>query len=144
MAFVIAPVAGIIADRLARRMPPALARRRVAMSCLTTAAIFVLVGANLPTPGLAIAALGLSVACLVSCEAAYWTSTTAMAADAAGSAGGVLNLMGNLGGVLSIWLVPIMKNAWGWTLMLAFWAGVALVAAALWLVAVRPAPATAR
>jgi cyanate permease len=50
----------------------------------------------------------------------------------------VLNLMGNLGGVVSIWLVPLMKDAWGWTAMLAFWAGVALVAAALWLAAVRP------
>ncbi len=142
MAFAIAPLVGMLADRLARRMPPAIARRRVAMTCLTTAATFVFIGARLPTPGLAIAALGLSVACLVSCEAPYWTSTTAMAGDAAGSAGGALNLMGNLGGVMSIWLVPLMKEAWGWAAMLAFWGGVALVAAALWLVAVRPYPPT--
>jgi sugar phosphate permease len=45
----------------------------------------------------------------------------------------VLNLMGNLGGVLSIWLVPLMRDAWGWTWMLAFWAGIAVVAALLWL-----------
>ncbi|MFN8718267.1 MAG: hypothetical protein ACK5ZO_03425, partial [Gemmatimonas sp.] len=44
---------------------------------------------------------------------------------------GVLNLMGNVGGILSIWLVPLMKDAWGWFAMLAFWAAVALVAAAL-------------
>lgn len=142
MCFAIAPLVGVLADRLARTIPPALARRRVAMTCLTIAAIFVFIGARLPTPTLAILALGLSVACLVSCEAPYWTSTTAMAGDAAGSAGGALNLMGNLGGVMSIWLVPIMKDAWGWAAMLAFWGGVALVAAALWMVAVRPhAPA---
>lgn len=138
MAFAIAPLVGIFADSLARRMPPAIARRRVAMSCLTIAATFVFIGARLPTPGLAIVALGLSVACLVSCEAPYWTSTTAMAGEAAGSAGGALNLMGNLGGVMSIWLVPLMKDAWGWAAMLAFWGGIALVAAALWQVAVRP------
>lgn len=140
MSFAIAPLVGFFADSLARRMPPALARRRVAMSCLTIAAIFVFIGARLPTPALAIVALGLSVACLVSCEAPYWTSTTAMAGEAAGSAGGALNLMGNLGGVMSIWLVPVMKDAWGWSAMLAFWGGVALVAAALWLVAIRPYP----
>jgi sugar phosphate permease len=39
--------------------------------------------------------------------------------------------MGNVGGILSIWLVPLMKDAWGWFAMLAFWAAVALVAAAL-------------
>lgn len=139
MAAVLAPLVGIAADRLARRLPPSVARRRVAIACQVTAATFVLVGAMLPTAGLAIAALGISVACLVSCEAPYWTSTTALAADAAGSAGGVLNLMGNLGGVLSIWLVPLMKDAWGWTAMLAFWAGVALVAALLWLAAAHPA-----
>ena len=123
MCFAIAPLVGVLADRLARTIPPALARRRVAMTCLTIAAIFVFIGARLPTPTLAILALGLSVACLVSCEAPYWTSTTAMAGDAAGSAGGALNLMGNLGGVMSIWLVPIMKDAWGWAAMLAFWEG---------------------
>ena len=137
MAFAIAPLVGVLTDRLARRSPPALARRRVAITCLMTAAAFVFIGANLPTPGLAITALGFSVACLVSCEAPYWTATTAMAAESAGSAGGVLNLMGNMGGVFSIWLVPIMKDAWGWTAMLGFWACVAVVAAGLWLVAVR-------
>jgi sugar phosphate permease len=41
--------------------------------------------------------------------------------------------MGNIGGVFSIWLVPLMKDAWGWTPMFVFWSGVALVAALLWL-----------
>lgn len=134
MSFAIAPLVGVGADRLARRRPPMVVWRRVAMACLVTAATFVLVGANLPTPTLAIVALGISTACLVSCEAPFWTTTTALAPDAAGSAGGVLNLMGNLGGVLSIWLVPLMKEAWGWSATLVVWAGVALVAAALWIV----------
>lgn len=133
MACIAAPLAGLAADRLSRRLSPFVARRRVAMTGLTLAAICVLVGANLPTPGLAIIALSASVACLVSVEAPFWTTATALAPEAPGSAGGVLNLMGNLGGVLSIWLVPLMKDAWGWTPMFVFWAGVAFVAALLWL-----------
>ena len=39
--------------------------------------------------------------------------------------------VGNVGGILSIWLVPLMKDAWGWFAMLAFRAAMALVAAAL-------------
>ncbi len=132
MSVALAPAVGVIADRMSRRMAPNVARRRVAMTCLTVAATFVVIGANLPTPTLAILALGLSTACLVSAEAPYWTTATALATEAAGSAGGVLNLMGNLGGVISIWLTPVMKDAWGWTAMLGFWAAVALVAAALW------------
>jgi cyanate permease len=41
--------------------------------------------------------------------------------------------MGNVGGILSIWAVPRMKDLWGWTAMLGIWAGVAVVAALLWL-----------
>ena len=41
--------------------------------------------------------------------------------------------MGNLGGVLSIWLVPHMSAAWGWNGTLAFWSAVCVLAALLWL-----------
>jgi len=53
--------------------------------------------------------------------------------DNPGAAGGVLNLMGNLGGVVSIWAVPRMRDPLGWTGLLAVWAGVSVVAALLWL-----------
>ena len=131
LATVAAPLAGLLADRLALRLGLAAARRRVAISGLTLAAVLVLTGAWLPTPTLAIVALSLSAACLVSCEAPFWTTAAAFGREGEGAATGVLNLMGNVGGILSIWLVPLMKDAWGWFAMLAFWAGVALVAAAL-------------
>ncbi len=143
MSFAIAIPVGFAADRLARRMLPSRARRRVAMGCLMVAALFVLIGANMPTPWMAIVALGVTVSCLVSAEAPFWMTASALGGEAAGTAGGVLNLMGNLGGVLSIWLVPLMKDAWGWAWMLAFWAGVAVVAALLWLTVPEERGATA-
>jgi len=133
MAFAIAPLVGRAADGWARRAPRAAVRRRVAMACLLLAALFVLVGAALPTAALAILALGVTVSALMSAEAPYWTTATALTAGAPGSAGGLLNLMGNLGGVVSIWLVPLMTQAWGWTAVLATWGAVAAVAALLWL-----------
>lgn len=133
MAFAIAPVVGRAADGWARRAPRAAVRRRVAMGCLLSAAAFVLAGAVLPTPTLAILALGVTVSALMSAEAPYWTTATALTPGAPGSAGGLLNLMGNLGGVLSIWLVPLMTEAWSWRVVLAVWGGVAAVAALLWL-----------
>lgn len=133
MAFASAPVMGRAADGWARRAPRAVVRRRVAMGCLLSAAAFVLAGAVLPTPTLAILALGVTVSALMSAEAPYWTTATALTPGPPGSAGGLLNLMGNLGGVLSIWLVPLMTEVWGWTVVLAVWGGVAAVAALLWL-----------
>ena len=131
LATVAAPLVGVLADRLARSLGLAVARRRVAITGLTMAASLVLLGAWLPTPALAIVALSLSAACLVSCEAPFWTTAAALAGEGEGAATGVLNLAGNVGGILSIWLVPVMKDAWGWFGMLAFWAAMALVAAGL-------------
>ena len=45
----------------------------------------------------------------------------------------MLDLFGNLGGVVSIWAVPRMTDRWGWETTLAVWAGVAIAAALLWL-----------
>jgi ACS family glucarate transporter-like MFS transporter len=56
-----------------------------------------------------------------------------MGAIISGASAGLLNLMGNLGGVLSIWLVPMMSDRWGWNAMILIWASVAAVAALLWL-----------
>ncbi len=128
-----APLVGVFADRLGTRIGSARARRRVAIACLLSAAAFVLAGAILPSAILAIVALSLSSASLNGAEAPFFATATAIGGSRAGAAAGVLNLMGNLGGVLSIWLVPRMSAAWGWNGTLIFWSGVCVVAALLWL-----------
>ena len=87
----------------------------------------------LPSAVLAIAALSLSSASINGAEAPFFMTATAIGAGHPGAAAGALNLMGNLGGVLSIWLVPHMSAAWGWNATLAFWSVVCVVAALLWL-----------
>lgn len=139
--FVCAPIIGLLADRLGRRIGGNLARRRVAMSCLLGATGFALAGAAVPSALLAIAALSLSSACLNGAESPFFTTATVIGAANPGASAGLLNLMGNLGGVLSIWLVPRMTAAWGWNGTIRFWAGAAFVAAVLWLT-VNSDPAT--
>ncbi len=131
--FVFAPMIGMGADALGRRIGSLRARRRVATACLLTAAVAVAAGATLPSAYLAIAALSLSSACINGAEAPFFTMVTALSAGRPGTAAGFLNMFGNLGGVLSIWLVPQMSAAWGWDRTLAFWSGACLVAALLWL-----------
>lgn len=131
--FVAAPTIGVFADRLGRRVGSGHARRRVAIACLLGSATFALTGAVVPGAILAIAALSLSSACLNGAEAPFFSTATVIGAAYPGGAAGFLNLSGNLGGVLSIWLVPRMSAAWGWNGTLMFWAGVAFVAALLWL-----------
>jgi MFS family permease len=137
-AFIGAPLIGVAADRLGRRIGSVAARRRVAIACLLSAAAFVAIGAVLPSAIAAVAALSLSSACVNGAEAPFFMTATSIGAGRPGTAAGALNLMGNLGGVLSIWLVPIMSAAWGWNLTLAFWAVVCVTAALIWLT-VQPA-----
>jgi MFS transporter, ACS family, glucarate transporter len=146
MATAIAPLAGRLIDRLGLQLGVAVARRRAAIIGLLAGAVLTLIGTRLPTPALAVFALGLAASCLLSLEAPYWTTATDLAPQATGAAGGLLNLMGNIGGVFSIWLVPVMTEQWGWTATLTIWAAVAVVAAALWSlvrVATAPPPASA-
>jgi MFS transporter, ACS family, glucarate transporter len=131
--FVLAPMIGVAADRLGRRVGSGRARRIAAMSCLFGAAAFVAIGAVLPSAVLAIAALSLCAACVNGAEAPFFMTATAIGGPLPGASAGALNLMGNLGGVLSIWLVPHMSAAWGWNSTLAFWSGVCVTAALLWL-----------
>ena len=142
--FVCAPIIGAVADRIGRRIGGSRARRRVAMACLLGATALALTGAIVPGALLAIAALSLSSACLNGAESPFFTTATAIGAANPGASAGLLNLMGNLGGVLSIWLVPRMSAAWGWNATLIFWAGVAFVAALLWLTVRVTEPALAR
>jgi ACS family glucarate transporter-like MFS transporter len=130
---VLVPPIGFATDRLGRRIGSSLARRRVAVACLLSAAGFVLAGAILPSAVLAVFALSLASGCINGAEAPFFTTATAIGAENSGAAAGVLNFMGNLGGVLSIWLVPRMSAAWGWNATLLFWSGVCVTAATLWL-----------
>lgn len=141
--FAAAPFIGVGADRLGVRLGAGRARRLVAMSCLLAAAAFVSVGAVLPNAVLAIGALSLASACINGAEAPFFVTATAIGARSPGTAAGLLNLAGNLGGVFSIWLVPHMAAAWGWIGTLAFWSAACVVAALLWLaVRVDDGPAT--
>jgi ACS family glucarate transporter-like MFS transporter len=130
---VLAPVIGVGADRLGRRVGSLRARRRVAVACLLSAAGFVIAGAVLPSAVLAVVALSLSSGCINGAEGPFFTTAAALGAPHSGAAAGFLNFMGNLGGVLSIWLVPQMSAAWGWNGTLVFWSGVCVVAAGIWL-----------
>jgi sugar phosphate permease len=130
---VLAPLIGVAADRLGRRIGPSWARRRVAVACLLSAAGFVIAGAILPSAVLAVVALSLSSGCINGAEGPFFTTAAALGAPHSGAAAGILNFMGNLGGVLSIWLVPRMSSAWGWNGTLIFWSGICVVAAMLWL-----------
>jgi dipeptide/tripeptide permease len=52
--------------------------------------------------------------------------------DNAGTVGGIMNMAGNLGGVVSTALVPVLVEWWGWPFAFQSAAGLSVVAAGLW------------
>jgi sugar phosphate permease len=108
-------------------------RRIVAMGGLILSGVLLLIGIRLTSPLQAIAVISLSVAFLQSTEPAFWSSTIHIGGSSSGAAGGIMNTAGNLGGVVSTALVPVLVKYFGWTFAFSSAAGLAIFGALLWL-----------
>ncbi len=133
LAMFFAPAAGIICDRLSIKYGPTLGRRIVAMTALVHSSIFLVLGVDVADQTLAVAGLSLAVAFLLCTEVAYWSASMDLGGANSGTVGGIMNMAGNLGGVVSTALVPILIKHWGWPFAFQSAAALGLVAAALWL-----------
>ena len=136
VAIPLVPIAGNLCDLLAARYG-AWGRRVVGMTGLGLSAVFLVVGINVASPAQALVGLSLAVGFLLCTEPAYWSTSMDLGGAYAGTAGGIMNMAGNLGGVVSTALVPILVSHFGWPFAFFSAAGCALVGAALWLL-VRP------
>ena len=132
VATVLTPAGGAIADWLSRRSGTGRGHRMTAAAGLALSGIFLYVGATAPGAYLAIAALSLSIGFETFTEGAFWSSATNIAGTHAGAAGGVLNTFGNLGGVVSTALMPVLIQRLGWTAALSSGTIAIVIAAFLW------------
>jgi MFS transporter, ACS family, glucarate transporter len=132
-ALIVVPIGGRACDVLSSRRGPRIGRRVVAMTGLVVSSALLAWGARTHDAMLAIAALSLSVAFLMSTEGPFWSSAIDVAGAHAGTAGGIMNTAGNLGGVVSTSLVPILVERFGWAAALATGSVFGVVSALLWL-----------
>jgi ACS family glucarate transporter-like MFS transporter len=128
-----APAAGFICDRLSISRGPTVGRRVVAMTALLSSSTFLVLGIDVVDQNLAIAGLSLAVAFLLCTEVAYWAASMDVGGANAGTVGGIMNMAGNLGGVVSTALVPVLVAWRGWPFAFQSAAGLSVVAAVLWL-----------
>jgi ACS family glucarate transporter-like MFS transporter len=132
-ALIVVPVGGRACDVLSSRRGPRIGRRVVAMTGLVVSSALLVWGARTDDAMLAIAALSLSVAFLMSTEGPFWSSAIDISGAHAGTAGGIMNTAGNLGGVVSTSLVPMLVERFGWAIALATGSAFGVVSALLWL-----------
>lgn len=128
------PLGGWLADRAMRgRLGPRWGARIVPMIGLASSGALISVGAHTTNPWLAAAALAVATALVLSVEGPFWATLTRMAGPASGTAGGVMNLGSNVGGLISPALTPVLAAWVGWENALHVAASLAVVAALLWL-----------
>jgi ACS family glucarate transporter-like MFS transporter len=131
-ASVAVPIFGYISAKLSSHMGYLPSRRLIATSCLLVSACLMSVGASAQSIGLALGAIAISVALLFSTESSYWSTAIELARDDAGAASGLMNLSGNLGGVLSTTAVPVLVLHFGWFHALLSGSILAVLAAVAW------------
>jgi ACS family glucarate transporter-like MFS transporter len=130
---ILTPLGGATSDRLLRHVSRTWARRLPALAGLTLAGLCMIFGAVVDNPYLAIAGLALSIGFDQFAEPEFWAATMDVAGSHAGTATGILNMMGNLGGVISTLVVPRLNERFGWVVGLGSGAALAFAAALIWL-----------
>jgi MFS transporter, ACS family, glucarate transporter len=108
-------------------------QRIIPIAGLAGSAIFTAVGAHTQHAYLAAVCLAIATALVMSVEGPFWATMTLVARGRSGAGGGVMNMGSNIGGLISPALTPVLAASIGWEAALLVSAGLAVVAALLWL-----------
>jgi ACS family glucarate transporter-like MFS transporter len=121
------PLGGWIFDRLGRW------RRVVPVAGLGGSGVLIAAGAHASDAWLAASCLALATSLVLCVEGPFWATMTELAGARSGTAGGVMNMGSNVGGLISPALTPVLARWMGWENALLISAVLAIVAALLWL-----------
>jgi ACS family glucarate transporter-like MFS transporter len=127
------PLGGAVSDALVKRLGPALGRRIVPMAGLLGGAGFLSAGAHTPDARVAAVCLALATALVLSVEGPFWAAMMDVAGQRSGTAGGIMNMGSNLGGLVSPALTPVLAASIGWENALHVAAALSVVGGLLWL-----------
>jgi ACS family glucarate transporter-like MFS transporter len=127
------PAGGWLSDRLTIQYGRRIGRSGVGGVGLFLTGGLIYGGAVTGDPYRAIFLLSLGAGILYATVGAYWASSIDLSHRHSGALSGLMNMGGNLGGVVSPTLTPLIGNAWGWPAALAVAAGVAVLGGLLWL-----------
>ena len=129
---IMTPLGGWVADALSPRMGRNKARRLDSVIGLSLSAVLLYVGSSgldiVPT----VVLLSLAAGCGAMSEGPYWATAIETGGENAGVAGGIMNCGGNVGGILSPTLTPIIAGYFGWAFSLHFASFVVALSMIIW------------
>lgn len=129
----VTPLGGLISDRITRRFGKTMGRRLVSMTGMILSAVALYIGVHTVNINVAILGLSLGAGAIYFALAAHWATTIDISREHAGTVSGVMNWGGNMGGMISPILTPILVRKFGWTPAFEIAAFIILCGAFLWL-----------
>jgi ACS family glucarate transporter-like MFS transporter len=129
------PLGGMISDRLAAgRSGPVWGRRIVPLAGMALSGILISIGAHTGSAVMAAISLAFATALILCVEGPFWAMMMRIAGNKSGTAGGIMNMGSNIGGLISPALTPVIASWIGWENALHVAAGLAVIGALCWLV----------
>ncbi len=133
LATFVVPLQGYLSDSLTERYGYKAGRRNLAIAGMLLSAVALICAVRFDNPYAAVVALSLSVAFQMSTENVFWSSAIELGGRHAGAAGGIMNTSGNLGGMVSTALVPVLIKYFGWPFAFGSASALAFLSAVVWL-----------
>jgi ACS family glucarate transporter-like MFS transporter len=130
---VMMPMGGFLCDRLMARFGHKAGLRLVACTAMLLSAVLLFAGTNAVETWSAVTLMALALGFAAIADVTYWTATIGVAGEHAGTAGGIMNMGGNVGGGLAPVVTPWIASFAGWSWGLYFGCFMALIAVAAWL-----------
>lgn len=128
------PLGGLISDRLvAGRAGKVWGRRIVPLTGMAFSGVLISIGAHTGSAVMAAVCLAFATAFILCVEGPFWAMMMKIAGKQSGTAGGIMNMGSNLGGLLSPALTPVIASYLGWENALHVAALLAIIGAVLWL-----------
>jgi ACS family glucarate transporter-like MFS transporter len=128
------PLGGYISDRLAAGMAgPVWGRRIIPLTGMALSGVLISVGAHTGSAVMAAISLAFATALILCVEGPFWAMMMQIAGKKSGTAGGIMNMGSNLGGLISPALTPVIASFIGWENALHVAAVLAVLGAFLWL-----------
>lgn len=127
-------IGGMSTDVVCHRLGTARGRRAVVVVGMGAGAVFALLGVNVTGQINVAMCLAVSMASLGMCEGVFWTSATDIGGKARGVSGAFMNALGNVGGLVSPVLTPVMAKTMGWPGAITVACIIAALGGAMWFV----------
>ena len=128
------PLGGLISDRLtAGKSGPVWGRRIVPLTGMAISGILISIGAHTGSAVMAAISLAFATALILCVEGPFWAMMMRISGNKSGTAGGIMNMGSNIGGLISPALTPVIAGWIGWENALHVAAGLAVIGAFCWL-----------